>query len=73
MPASIEDVAKKARVSISTVSRVVNRPQMVSDETRERVERAIAQLAYVPSLHAQALMRGRSDLPNLGTPRRRQA
>ncbi len=67
MPAKIQDVARKARVSISTVSRVMHRPEMVHEATRKRVEKAIAQLAYLPSLHAQALLRSRSDLPNLGT------
>ena len=41
MPASIEDVAKKANVSISTVSRVINRRELVNVQTRERVEKVI--------------------------------
>ena len=43
---SIKDVSRAAGVSISTVSHVLNRTRYVSDEARERVERAIAQLNY---------------------------
>jgi LacI family transcriptional regulator len=43
---SIKDVSRAAGVSISTVSHVLNRTRFVSDEARERVERAIAQLNY---------------------------
>ncbi|RMF78000.1 MAG: LacI family transcriptional regulator, partial [Planctomycetota bacterium] len=38
MRVSIADVAKRANVSISTVSRVLNRREVVSPETRRRVE-----------------------------------
>jgi LacI family transcriptional regulator len=43
---SIKDVSRAAGVSISTVSHVLNRTRFVSDDARERVERAIAQLNY---------------------------
>src|SRR5688572_11566978 len=43
---SIKDVSRAAGVSISTVSHVLNRTRYVSDDARERVERAIAQLNY---------------------------
>jgi LacI family transcriptional regulator len=69
MAAKIDDVAKKARVSISTVSRVLNGHRVVKAETRERVERAIKQLAYRPSVYAQGLARGTSDIANLDTDR----
>jgi LacI family transcriptional regulator, galactose operon repressor len=72
MVATIDDVAKKAKVSISTVSRVLNRPKLVNAKTRERVETAIKQLDYRPNEYAQGLMRGRSNLPSLGTRRRRR-
>jgi DNA-binding LacI/PurR family transcriptional regulator len=71
MTPTIDDVARAARVSISTVSRVLNRPEMVRDDTRERVERAIRELGFRPNAHAQGLMRSRSNLPNLGGKRRR--
>jgi LacI family transcriptional regulator len=70
MAATIEDVARKAEVSISTVSRVLNRCHLVNAETRKRVERAIVQLAYYPSVYAQGLARRRSDILDLGYGRR---
>jgi LacI family transcriptional regulator len=70
MTATIEDVARRAQVSISTVSRVINRPQMVSEATRTRVETVIKQLAFRPNAYAQGLMRSRSDLRGLGGRRR---
>ncbi len=42
--ATIKDVAKKARVSISTVSHVVNHTKNVSPDTALRVEQAIKEL-----------------------------
>jgi LacI family transcriptional regulator len=63
---TINDVARNANVSISTVSRVLNRPYLVHKKTRQRIERAIEQLGYSPNIHAQRLMRSRSDLPKLG-------
>jgi len=53
--ATIHDVAALAGVSIKTVSRVVNRERNVRDATREKVERAIAELNYQPNLSAQNL------------------
>lgn len=53
--ATIRDVARQARVSLKTVSRVINREGSVRDETRERVMRAIEQLDYRPDLSARSL------------------
>lgn len=53
--ATIEDVARAAGVSRSTVSRVVNGSSAVSPETAEAVRRAIADLAYVPNRAARSL------------------
>lgn len=53
-PATIYDVARKAGVSISTVSRVLNNPSKVNDETRSNVLSAINQLGYVPKAEARA-------------------
>ncbi len=52
---TISDVAKLAGVSPVTVSRVINNADNVSPATRERVERAIAELGYVPSGVAKSL------------------
>ncbi len=56
MPATIYDVAKKAGVSIATVSRVLNKKDNVSEETKQRVMDAIEELNYVPNMIASALM-----------------
>jgi LacI family transcriptional regulator len=52
---NIRDVAKLAGVSVVTVSRVVNSAPNVRDDTRQRVEQAIRDLAYVPNLAARSL------------------
>lgn len=53
--ATITDVAKKAGVSIATVSRVINRTAAVSRGTEAQVRAAIAELNYRPHTAAQAL------------------
>ena len=57
---TIDNVAARAGVSTATVSRVLNKPQSVSDGLRQRVQDAIAQLGYVPRASARALMLGRT-------------
>lgn len=52
---TIADVARRAGVSPVTVSRVINGASNVSAGTREKVERAIAELSYVPSVAARSL------------------
>ncbi len=56
----IKDVAQAAGVSVGTVSNVLNRPEAVSAERRERVERAIRELGYVPNDAARQLKAGTS-------------
>lgn len=68
MAASIEDVAKKANVSISTVSRVLNRRNVVNADTRKRVEEAIAELGYRPNVFARGLMLRKSNVLSLVLP-----
>lgn len=68
MPASIEDVAKLANVSISTVSRVINRRSLVNEETCKRVEAAIRQLSYRPNAFARGLMLRKSGIVGLVLP-----
>ena len=62
------DVAKRAGVSIRTVSNVVNDFPYISTTTRERVEQAIAELGYRPNLIARNLARGRTGLVALVVP-----
>lgn len=56
---TVHDVADRAGVAISTVSRVVNGAPRVTEDVRLRVEAAIAELGWTPSVAAQA-MRGAS-------------
>ncbi len=53
--ATIHDVAKRAGVAPITVSRVINNSGYFSDGTRDRVEKAVAELGYVPNLLARSL------------------
>ena len=52
---SIKDVAKQAGVAISTVSKVLNNYPNVSEETKRKVNQAVADLNYVPNSVAAAL------------------
>lgn len=65
---TIKDVAKKANVSVATVSRVINNTGYVNHETRKIVEVAIAELGYVPNELARSLFRKRSDIIGLIVP-----
>ena len=56
----IKEVARHAGVSIGTVSNVLNRPDLVSTATRQRVQQAIAELGYVRNDSARQLRAGRS-------------
>lgn len=66
--ANIFDVARLAGVSYQTVSRVLNDLPNVRPATRERVEKAIAQLRYVPSPAARAMVTKRSRTVGLIVP-----
>jgi LacI family transcriptional regulator len=57
---SLEEVAKRARVSTATVSRVLNNLDVVKSSTRSRVMKAVAELNYYPNLHARDLAGGKS-------------
>jgi LacI family transcriptional regulator len=52
---TISDVAKRAGVSTMTVSRVINHSGYISQDTMERVEKAIAELGFVPNALARSL------------------
>ena len=70
---SIRDVARVAGVSIATVSRVVNSPDKVAQETRLKVQEAILETGYSPNTLAQSFRRGRTNLimvvlPSIGDP-----
>ena len=56
--ATIKDVAEKAKVSLKTVSRVINNEPSVMQATRARVLRAVAELDYEPDPSARNLRSG---------------
>lgn len=60
MRVTAADVAKKAGVSVSTVSRALGSPALVAAPTRERVEQASQELGYLPNPSAQNLASGRT-------------
>lgn len=62
---TINDVARLAGVSKKTVSRVINNSPLLNEDTRERVERVIKQLGYVPNPQARALALRRNFLVGL--------
>lgn len=71
--ATVRDVAALAGVSISTVSRALSAPGMVSETTRERVEQAAKKLDYRPNPTARGLRVGRTTtlgllIPDLENP-----
>lgn len=69
----IEDVARQAGVAPITVSRALRDPGTVSPATRERIDRAVRAVGYVPNLVAGSLASNRTRLvaalvPNIGNP-----
>lgn len=72
-PATIEDVARLAEVSIATVSRAIHTPEKVAKTTRQRVNQAIAITGYTTNAMARSLRMGRSNMilvlaPDIGDP-----
>lgn len=61
-PATIEDVARIAEVSIATVSRTIHNPEKVSNLTRQKVNQAIAVTGYTANAMARGLRLGRSNM-----------
>ncbi len=58
---NLEQVARRAKVSTATVSRVLNNSTVVKNTTRVRVLKAIEELRYHPNLHARNLAGGKSS------------
>ncbi|MFC5203544.1 LacI family DNA-binding transcriptional regulator [Streptomyces kaempferi] len=65
---TLTEVAARAGVGRGTVSRVINSSPNVSDQSRTVVERAIAELGYVPNLAARSLVTRRTDSVALVVP-----
>lgn len=68
MRISIKDVAKEARVSMTTVSRVINNNYPVKGETRKRVEKAIKKLNFTPNILARSLVNQNTKTIGVITP-----
>ncbi|MDD4939519.1 MAG: LacI family DNA-binding transcriptional regulator [Candidatus Omnitrophica bacterium] len=66
---SINDVARLAGTSITTVSRVINKIPTVKEKNRLRVLDAVKQLKFQPSIFAQRLATGKSNVVALVIPR----
>ena len=64
-PVSIREVAAHAGVSVGTVSNVLNRPDIVAQSTRDRVQEAIKALGFVRNESARQLRAGRSRIIGL--------
>ncbi|WP_260983094.1 LacI family DNA-binding transcriptional regulator, partial [Bacillus pumilus] len=62
MSVKIKDVAKRAGVSTTTVSRVLNGEKYVREELKDRVNQAIEDLGYAPSHIARSLVRNKTNL-----------
>ncbi len=66
MPVTLADVARRAGVSLSTASRVINgSARQVTPELEQRVTAAAADLGYTPNAQAQALARSASNVVGL--------
>ena len=70
---TLDDVARRARVSTATVSRVLNDAPGVRAATRARVMRAVEELNYTPNLNARSLAGGEPRtlgmvVSNIGNP-----
>jgi LacI family transcriptional regulator/LacI family repressor for deo operon, udp, cdd, tsx, nupC, and nupG len=63
---TLRKVAQKAEVSISTVSRVINNPDMVQADTREKVQKVMKSLSYQPNRVAQRLRFSKGNSKLLG-------
>ena len=60
--AVIKDVAQVAGLSVAVVSKYLNHPEQVREDTRQRVEAAIKELNYVPSVTARSMRTKRTQM-----------
>lgn len=75
MSITVKDVAKKAGVATSTVSRVINNHPSISEETKRKVRKVMDELGYIPNLAARNLGKNTASaigvvLPPLNTKER---
>jgi len=65
---TIKDVAQRAGVTVTTVSRVLNNRGYISEQTRQKVAEAMKALDYLPNEMARSLLRQRSNIIGLIVP-----
>ena len=65
---TIYDVAKIAGVSPSTISRVMNTPEIVAEDTRQKVINAVKELAYIPNMMAASMPKRKTNYIGLIIP-----
>jgi len=68
MPINMKSIAAQAGVSVATVSRALNRPEMVHPATREKILAIVEDLNYAPNRFAQGLSTGKTKLVALVVP-----
>ncbi|MDF2632142.1 MAG: putative LacI family transcriptional regulator [Caproiciproducens sp.] len=68
MRVGIRDVAKHAKVSVATVSHVINNTRFVTEDTRKRVLASIQELGYFPDQMARVFKTGRRNLIGIIVP-----
>ncbi|NLT14544.1 MAG: LacI family transcriptional regulator [Clostridiales bacterium] len=66
--ATLKEVADRAGVTITTVSRMLNKPEKVSKKTSDRIRRAMKELNYKPNEIAQSLSKRTSNMIGLIVP-----
>ncbi len=66
--ATIIDVAERAGVSVATVSRMMNNPDVVSEKTKKKIHKAMEELHYQPNAMARALQQKKSNIIGLVLP-----
>ncbi|HHW23402.1 MAG TPA: LacI family transcriptional regulator [Clostridiaceae bacterium] len=65
---TLKDVAEKAGVTVTTVSRMLNNRGYVSERTKKKIRQAMKELNYQPNAFARALSRKKSDFIGLIVP-----
>jgi DNA-binding LacI/PurR family transcriptional regulator len=68
MSSTIREVAKKAKVSVATVSRVLNDSPLVKTDTREHVLKIVRELGYFPNVFARGLSKNKTEIIGLVVP-----